>query len=175
LAQLEFTGQQFAEYIMSIDVHAETNPVSWAGDENAPMWLQIARELTEFWMHHQHICEAVHVTSLKELRFLHPVLSSFVFALPHTLRDVEVVPNTVVQFTITGEAAESWYVVREVDNWRLHADTDIESDTVVTMPDDIAWRLFTKGIDSATAKQQTSITGDQALGETLLKTVAIIA
>jgi uncharacterized protein (TIGR03083 family) len=175
LAQLEFMGAQFAEYITSIDVHEETNPVSWAGNQNALMWLQVARELTEYWMHHQHICEAVGITSLKERRFLHPVLSAFVFALPHTLRDVVTSVDTTVKFAVTGEAADSWYVVREADGWRLYADTDIEPATVVTMPNDTAWRLFTKGIDAATAKQQTTITGNQELGETLLKTVAIIA
>jgi uncharacterized protein (TIGR03083 family) len=175
LAQLEFMGAQFAEYITSIDVYEETNAVSWAGNQNAPMWLQVARELTEYWMHHQHICEAVGVTSLKEQRFLHPVLSAFVFALPHTLREVTAAGDTTVKFTVTGEALDSWYIIREADSWRLYSDTDIEPATIVTMPDDTAWRLFTKGIDSATAKQQTTITGNQALGEMLLNTVAIIA
>jgi uncharacterized protein (TIGR03083 family) len=175
LAQLEFMGAQFAEYITSIDVHEETNPVSWAGNQNAPMWLQVARELTEYWMHHQHICEAVDVTSLKERRFLHPVLSAFVFALPHTLREVTAAVDTTVKFTVTGEAAESWCIIREADSWRLYADTDIEPATIVTMPETTAWKLFTKGIDAAIAKQQTTITGNQELGEILLNTVAIIA
>lgn len=175
LPQLDFMGGQFADFMASLDVYQETNPVSWAGNQNAPMWLQVARELTEYWMHHQHICEAVGVTSLKERRFLHPVLSAFVFALPHTLRDIVASVDTTVQFTVTGEAAESWYVIRGADGWRLYADTDIAPTTVVTMPDDSAWRLFTKGIDSETAKQRTTLTGNQELGEILLKTVAIIA
>jgi hypothetical protein len=139
------------------------------------MWLQLARELTEYWMHHQHICEAVNIDSLKNRRFLHPVLSTFVFALPHTLRNTDAPVDTTVKFTITGEAADSWYVVREADSWCFYAATDIEPTTTVTMPEDTAWRLFTNGIDSTTAKQKTSISGNQSLGKILLNTVAIIA
>ena len=172
---LELTGQQFAEYITTLDLHEGTHSVAWAGTDAAPMWLQLARELTEYWMHHQHVCEAVNITSLKNRRFLHPVLSAFVFALPHTLRDVDAPDNTTVQFSVTGEAADSWYVIREADGWRLYAFTDIEPDAVITLPDDTAWRLFTKGISTQEAAQYAAITGNQALGKTLLNTVAIIA
>ena len=175
LSQLQFTGKQFADYVAAIDVHEVTNPVSWTGNQNAPMWLQLAREFTEFWMHHQHICEAVNITSLNSRHYLHPVLNAFVFALPHTLRDTDAPVDTTVKFTVTGEAADSWYVIRESDGWRLYADTDIEPITTMTMPGDTAWRLFTKGIDNKIAAQQTTITGDENLGDVLLNTIAIIA
>ena len=175
LSMLEFTGTQFAEFLASIDPYAGEHSVAWAGARNAPMWLQLAREFTEFWMHHQHICEAVNIISLKSRRYLHPVLSAFVFALPHTLRETDAPVDTTVKFTVTGEAADSWYIIRERDGWRLYADTDIEPITTMTMPEDTAWRLFTKGIDSTTAAQQTTISGKQELGEILLNTVAIIA
>jgi uncharacterized protein (TIGR03083 family) len=175
LSLLEFTGEQLAEFLATIDVHQSTSPVSWAGNQNAPMWLQLAREFTEFWMHHQHICEAAHITSLKSRRYFHPVLSAFVFALPHTLRDTDASVDTTVKFMVTGEAADSWYVIRDGDGWHLYANTDIEPITTVTMPEDTAWRLFTKGIDSTIAAKQTTITGNQNLGEILLNTIAIIA
>jgi hypothetical protein len=43
------------------------------------------------------------------------------------------------------------------------------------MHDNIAWRLFTKGITPAEAAQHTVIEGNRTLGETLLDTVAILA
>ena len=46
LSLLEFTGQQLHDYLESINPQEETHAVSWAGNREAPMWLQIARELT---------------------------------------------------------------------------------------------------------------------------------
>ena len=175
LTQLEFVGEQFTGYIMSINPHEGSHSVAWAGNEEAPMWLQLAREYTEYWMHHQHICEAVNIDSLKNRRYIHPLISTFVFALPHTLRDTDAPENTTIKFAVTGEAADSWYVIRETDNWRLYADTDNVPTTILTIPDDTAWRLFTKGIDSAIAKKQSTIEGDTNLAGILFNTVAIIA
>lgn len=41
----------------------------------------LARELTEYWTHHQHIWDAVGRNSLKEPRYMQPVLATFVHAL----------------------------------------------------------------------------------------------
>lgn len=175
LAFLEFTGEEMAEFLAQSNPYEGKESIAWAGKTDAGMWLQMARELTEYWMHHQHICEAVHIQSLKSRRYLHPVLSAFVFALPHTLRETAAPIDTTIRFSVTGEAADSWFIIREAENWQLYADTDIEATTSLTMPEDTAWRLFTKGIDSASAKSQSHITGNRELGEKLLNTVAIIA
>lgn len=175
MALLEFTGPQFYEHLASIDPQALSGPVSWAGDAPAPMWLQIAREYTEYWMHHQHICEAAGRESLKDRRFLHPLLSTFVHALPHTYRDVDAPPDTTVCFTVTGAAADSWFVVREPDAWKLYADTDRPPASTVTLDGDTAWRLFTKGIGRDEAAARAVIEGDAELGAVLLDAVAIIA
>lgn len=175
LSQLEFTGNQLHEYLKSINPHEGTHPVSWAGNQEAPMSLQIARELTEYWMHHQHICEGLGINSLKNRRFLHPVLSTFVHALPRTYADIDASNGTVIQLQITGEASDSWYLLRENDSWSLYADIDDTADSVVTMSDDTAWRLFTKGISQAEAKDKSTVTGDIKLGEVMLNTVAILA
>ena len=44
----------------------------------------------------------------------------------------------------------------------------------VTIPQEIAWRIFTKGIDKAEATAQVSIAGDRDLGSRMLSLVAII-
>jgi uncharacterized protein (TIGR03083 family) len=36
-----------------IDLDAITEPVTWAGPEPAPRWLDCARDLTEYWVHQQ--------------------------------------------------------------------------------------------------------------------------
>jgi hypothetical protein len=175
MSLLEFTGEQLHEYLKSVSPDSDGGTISWASGAQVPMWLQMARELTEYWMHHQHICEAVSVNSLKNRRFLHPVLSTFVYALPKTYQNISAPIDTTIHLKITGEAADDWYLVRENDSWALYADTDLQPSTAVVMDDDTAWHLFTKGIDSVTARQRSTLTGDLELGEKFFETIAIIA
>jgi uncharacterized protein (TIGR03083 family) len=172
---LQTTGEEMADYLATVHLDAIGSPVSWAGKSAAPMWLQIAREYTEYWMHHQHICEGAGINSLKTRRYLHPALSTFIYALPRTYQDFPAPENTVVAFQLTGEAADIWYLIKEAEAWALYDDTDLEPEATVTMPEDAAWRMFTKGIDTVTLQKASQITGKQALGSQLLKTVAILA
>jgi hypothetical protein len=43
------------------------------------------------------------------------------------------------------------------------------------MDQDLAWRLFTKGIDEATVAARAIISGDRSLAESVLRIVSIIA
>jgi hypothetical protein len=43
------------------------------------------------------------------------------------------------------------------------------------MDQDIAWRLFTKGISPAGARGLVSLSGDQRLAERVLQTVSVVA
>ncbi len=172
---LRSTGEQLHDYLATVDLFADAGIVTWAGNRPAPAWLQIARELTEFWMHHQHVCEGAGVTSLKNRRFMHPVLTTFVHALPRTYAATTAPENTTICFAVTGEASDRWYIVRENDTWSLYAGTDLTPAATVTMSDDTAWRMFTKGITPAELEEQTHINGDITLGTVLLNTVAILA
>ena len=175
LSFLQTTGDELHTYLQSIDPSTGSYAVAWAGTQDSPMWLQIARELTEYWMHHQHIAEALNITSLKNRRFLHPVLSIFVMALPRTYQAVDAPDGTVVELHVTGEAEDSWFIQRGSGFWILHNQLDTQPDSTVTLPDDTAWRLFTKGITPEEAEAHATITGDIALGKVLFNTVSIIA
>ena len=56
---LETTGELTEAYFASLDMTALGMPVDWAGPEPAPVWLDVAREYTERWVHQQHIRDAV--------------------------------------------------------------------------------------------------------------------
>jgi hypothetical protein len=45
----------------------------------------------------------------------------------------------------------------------------------VTIPEALAWRLFTKGIDRESARSLVAIEGDPVLGEKVLGLTAIVA
>lgn len=172
---LAWTGQQFCSYIQSLDQMAINGVVSWAGPEHAPAWLDTAREYTERWLHQQHIRDAVNQPGLKDTYFLHPILDTFVRALPYTYRHVPALQLTILQFVITGEAGDTWYLVRDANQWSLYTEVEHKPATVVTMDQDTCWRLFTKGISKEQARIHTTIEGNTDLGEVLLDTISIIA
>jgi hypothetical protein len=169
-------GPQVHQYFKTLDPYAASRgAVSWAGDDIAPIWFDLAREYTEKWHHQMHIREAVGAPGLTSRRWLQPVLDTFVRALPHTYRDVTAPDGTQVTLDITGEAGDAWTLVREGSAWRLYLG---QGDTVaarVRMNQDTAWHLFTKGLAPADARARAQISGDAALGERLLSVVSIIA
>jgi uncharacterized protein (TIGR03083 family) len=172
---LAFTGQRLAAYWPTIDLDALGPSVDWAGPGPAPYWLHVAREYTERWTHQQHIRDAVGKPGLTERRWFLPVLDTFVRALPYTLRDVDAPVGTHVQLVITGEAGGRWSAVCFGDGWRLEGDVGGTPDASATMDQDLAWRLFTKGVVPDDVKQAATLTGDRALAERALSMVSIIA
>jgi uncharacterized protein (TIGR03083 family) len=172
---LQITGRQVCEYWESLDPYALGDPVSWAGPDPAPVWLDLAREYTERWHHQQHIRDAVGQPGLKEPKFLAPVLDAFVRALPHTYRKVHAPDGTVVALTISGRSGSRWFLVRENAGWTLYLDVTQTPDAEVTIDQDIAWRLFTRGLERQEAQANVRVAGDQPLGLKVLELVSIIA
>ena len=171
---LRHTGAQTCEYFLSLDPFVLGEPVSWAGAGPAPVWLDLAREHTERWHHQQQIRDAVGKPGLKEKRYFAPVLDAFVRALPHTYRNVEAAGGTLVALTITGEAGGCWSVRREGERWVLYVGIDGPPQSAIVLEDDLAWRLFSKGVSREAAAARSTITGDRALGETALGMISII-
>lgn len=175
LSVLAITGEMWAEYAQSVDPDAPGGPIGWTGNAHDPMELHLARELTEYWMHHQHICEAVGVTSLKDDTYLRAVLGTFVHCLPRTYGEVVAPVETLVKVVITGDGGGAWYLIREGDRWRMYADSDLHPAATVRLSSDSAWRLFTKGLTDADIRARIAIDGDEALGQVFCGAVAILA
>jgi uncharacterized protein (TIGR03083 family) len=172
---LQFTGDQVNEYFRLLDPYDTGNVVSWAGPEPAPVWLDLAREYTERWHHQQHIRDAVGVPGLKEPRYLSPVLDTFVRALPYTFKDFYADENALVVLKIMGSAGGTWFLRREKGEWGLYLKVEGKVVCEVTMDEEDAWRLFTKGLTVEEARSRIGISGNEAAGERVLETVAIIA
>ena len=171
---LETTGQQMFAYFQSLDPFALGKAVSWAGPDPAPVWLDIAREYTERWLHQQHIREATGRPGLPEPHLFSPVLDTFVRALPHTFRHVERPAGSHLKLVISGEAGGSWSLVRQDTRWVLARDVESEPASTVIMDQDVAWRLFTKGISKRDALAKAKFAGDRTLGLKVFDTVSII-
>jgi uncharacterized protein (TIGR03083 family) len=179
---LRWSGEQTQAYWESLDMDALTEPVSWAGPERAPVWLDVARELTERWLHQQHIREAAGAPPLYDERIFVPVLDTFAHAIPHTYREVDAPDGTRVRLILLppnvgaqGTAPLQYDVARASGRWRLVAPSGGEPAAQATMPADTAWRLFTKSMTPDEARASAILEGDPALAVKMLETVSIIA
>ena len=172
---LAFTGEPIAAYFRSLDLTAMGGSVAWAGPAAAPVWLDVAREYTERWVHQQHIRDALAVPGFKDPQYLKPVLATFVHALPHTLRDVGAAPGTCVRLAISGPAGDTWIAMRAGDAWLLGQDHGGPVTVTVTIDQEVAWRLFTRGMSADEAGAHISVEGDRSLGAKVLEMVSIIA
>jgi hypothetical protein len=59
--------------------------------------------------------------------------------------------------------------------WGLFEAVETAPAATVTLDQETAWRLFTKGVDPVTARDHAAIVGDEGLGEVVLRTVSILA
>ncbi|HYM59259.1 MAG TPA: maleylpyruvate isomerase N-terminal domain-containing protein, partial [Thermoanaerobaculia bacterium] len=171
---LSFSGTLVEEYFASLDPFAMSGPVSWAGPDPAPVWLDLAREFTERWHHQQQIRDATNRPPLYEPYFLAPVLDAFVRALPYSFRIVEAKAGSVVKLEIAGDAGGVWYLRRNQAAWELFAEVEEPVAAHVVIPQDAAWRLFTKGLSPEQARATAMVQGDARLAAQIFGTIAII-
>jgi hypothetical protein len=90
-------------------------------------------------------------------------------------RAVDRPEGTAVLLAIAGPAGGDWSLRREAGGWRLLAGRHPAPDATVTLTDDTAWRLFSKGLKGGAARARVRIDGDQALGEVVLGALAVMA
>jgi uncharacterized protein (TIGR03083 family) len=173
---LDLAGRQLAELMATLDPFAPAHfSVAWAGEETSLLWFDMAREYTELWHHQQQIRDAVEAPPLTARQWLHPVLDTFLRALPHAYREVNATEGARVVFEIQGEAGGEWSLVREGAAWRLYAGAAGEPDCRVAMDQDTAWRRMTKGLTAEQALARMEIAGDRALGEPVARMLAVMA
>lgn len=182
IAWMEQASREAAAYFVSLDPFAPARfSVSWAGEPVSANWFDIARELTERWHHQQQIRLAVSepADGARRLRAImtpelyHPVLDCFMRALPFHYRSMSAPPGAAIRFHVAGECGGDWHLYRG-DAWLLASEPAGAIVATVTIPQDIAWRIFTKGIPRDSAREQVRVTGEAKLGEHVLDMLAIV-
>ncbi|KOT57936.1 MULTISPECIES: maleylpyruvate isomerase family mycothiol-dependent enzyme [Streptomyces] len=175
---LGLVGGQVARFFEGADPHTPSLGVSWAGADPAPMWLDSARDLTEFWTHRQQIRHAAGQGTDPDPRLLSVVLDTFLRALPHTLREVAAPAGTQIQVRIDGPAGGTWTVTATGTRWSLAEPADARSAVrpaaLVRLDAETAWRLCTRGIQPDTALARARIEGRRDLAEAACQIVSII-
>jgi uncharacterized protein (TIGR03083 family) len=172
---MKMACEQSASFHESLDPFAQAAfGVSWAGEERSLNWFDTARELTERWHHQQQIRVATNRPGIITPELYHPVLDCFLRGLPHLYRDTEAPSGTVLSVEISGECGGQWFLSREKGKWELVKETSAEFAARVTIPQEIAWRVFTKGIDRDPAREQIEVEGDPNLGNRVLELTSIV-
>jgi uncharacterized protein (TIGR03083 family) len=167
--------EQTADFYESLDPFAPAAlGVSWAGEMNSPVWFDNARELTERWHHQQQIRLATNRPGIMIPAFYYPVLDTFMRGLPHTYRDVAAAVGTAILVEVSGDCGGQWCLLKSPAGWKFADDLPPSIAAHITLPQTIAWRIFTKGIDRQTAQPELTIRGDAALAEHVLSLVAIV-
>lgn len=147
---LDLVGAQTARFFETTDPHAPSLGVSWAGADPSPMWLDSARELTEYWTHRQQIRHAAGQDTDHGPRPLSVVLDTFLRALPHALRGVDALPGTRVRIQVEGPAGGTWTATATDDGWSLAEPDTGRPATTVHLDPETTWRLCTRGIEPRT-------------------------
>lgn len=174
IEMMETACRQSADFHESLDPFATAAfNVSWAGEFTSLNWFDTARELTERWHHQQQIRHATDRPGIMTPELYHPVLDCFVRGLPHAFRDIDSPLGTTVQFDIAGDCGGRWLLSKDNSGWAFVSSANPPAATVI-IPQEIAWRVFTRGIDRKEATASSSIEGDATLGERVFHLTAIV-
>src|SRR5438876_5097547 len=145
---LEVASKSLTEFHASLEPYAAAPyGVSWAGEEKSANWFDTAREFTERWHHQQQIRLAVDKPGIMTRELYYPVLDCFLRALPFTYRSVSAKPGTHLQINVSGECGGSWYLSLAEQAWQITEEPLGVMLSERTIPQDIAWGIFTKVFD----------------------------
>ena len=170
---LDLTSPQVLALWRDIDLDAITEPVTWAGPEPAPVWLDCARDFTEYWIHQQQIRDATGRADDSDPAVVHLVLDTFLRAMPQTLAGHDRPEGTTLVLAVTGAGGGRWRWQRRGGRW-LPVD-DADGSPLMTFRDaETLWRLCTRLIEPDEAKRRATVVGDHALADAALRIVSII-
>lgn len=168
-------GPALFAYFDTLDPDVPGGPVSWAGRGPAPVWLDLAREYMERWVHQQHIRDAVGRPGQTAAQFVRPVIAASMHALPVTMERHAGNARGAVVVEVRGDAGGRWSVLTEGDRWRLFEGAAADPRTRITVAADDWWRLVTLGLGREEAWARAQVDGDADLARAALAAVAIIA
>ena len=164
LEQLKLVQGQLIQYLEGLDPDAKAIfPVSWVGEAVSTNRFDIAREYTERWLHQQQIRQAVGAKPILDRELYHPFLQICMQALPYHFKGIESPDETLIRVEIVGEAGGVWPMIRSGQKWEF-TDAAGEIASQIYIDQNIAWMLFSKGIEINQAGQYWQVTGDQELG-----------
>lgn len=116
---VDLAGRRFEAHVAGLDLDAAGPPVTWAtGADPAPVWLDVAREYMERYVHQKQIRDAAGRPALGP-DLTRPVLDTAAHALPRALERVRRPAGTVVSLTADGDGGGTWTLTSTPVGWEL--------------------------------------------------------
>ncbi len=108
------TGHLLHRMWADADLDQLGDGVLWAGVEIAPIWLDVARNYSEDWIHQQ-IRDAIEQPGLSSPEFLDPLLDTLMRALPKTYESLHAEGGTTVVVVLNDENRSlTWSLVTDI-------------------------------------------------------------
>lgn len=168
--------KEYNAHLQTLDPFAPAIfPVAWAGQETSPNWFHIAREYTEKFLHQQQIRDAVDKQALFTKELFGPFIDTFMYALPHTYRNVDAAIGTTVQVIITTEIGGEWIICKQAQGWQFVSSISTEPNGSLSIDPNTAWKLFSKSMQPADALTFVELAGDKTLAANALQMVSVMA
>jgi hypothetical protein len=114
--------------------------VIWVGHDPVPAWFDLARDLTERWVHQHQIRVAVGREGRHAEKYLSVVIRTFIWAFPYQYTPVADV-GTQVELRIAD--AGDWILTRTDSGWELDEGSSDSPTARIRMTADAAWRSLT--------------------------------
>lgn len=176
---LSLVEDRLATHVAQVDPGgAATFAVSWAGEDSSLAWFDLARELTERWIHQQQIRRAVGAAPLDDPWMSVPVLETFLRALLHRYRNVGArIPGTALALRIVGRESYRFALVVDARGaWTLWSGEPSDGVSArIEIDEESTWRLVTKGLAGSTARERARTSGPEELVAPFFDTVAVMA
>ena len=166
---LKWAGREVDAYYSTVSMTTHGH-VSWASNEPVPIWLDMAREFTERWVHQIQIREALGRVEHYAATYLPTVLRTFVWAIPHQYREAA---DAGVQVQVDLGSGGKWYLVCDGGpTWSLNEGVVDSPAASAVFSDNSGWRWLT---GATLSPEGVSLQGPPKLCEPLLGVRSIIA
>ena len=173
---LESTGRAYYEHLKSLSPFDEAVfSVAWAGQETSHNWFHIAREYTEKFLHQQQIKDAVGKPGIMTRELFYPFIDTFMFAFPHTFKEVEAESGTVVSIEVTTGIGGIWSIIKTENDWNLDKSNNLQASAKLLIDPETAWKLFSKSWRPEQVIDKVKMDGDSNLAIQALNLVAVMA
>jgi hypothetical protein len=173
---LEITGKEYIEHLKTLNPFDNAiYSVAWAGQEISPNWFHIAREYTEKFLHQQQIRDAVGKQGIMTKELFYPFVDTFMFAFPHTFRNVLAKNGTVVSVEVSTDIGGIWSIVKTDTDWNLDKSKNLHAHAKVIIDPDTMWKLFSKSWKPEQVIDKVEIIGNITLAKQALHIVAVMA
>lgn len=171
---LDYTGKQVRALWAGHDLDEDSEGVSWAGVDPAPLWLDVARDYTEYWIHQAQVREALGEPLLDDVKYVGPVVATMLRALPYGLRGLAPAEGeTTLSVQVSDLTPGDWSLKGDANGWRFVTAVG-HADTTVTWTADTIWRVGSRMIDPAQARARAHVEGEVDVAAAVCRLLAVI-